>query len=313
MYNTKIQDVLLNVEDVYQKGSETTIEGWIYAMNDKTIDSLVISGKSIDTVWHDRPDVVEYFKSNFISTLSKKIGFKITLQNYLLNENLHIKFDDNDTVHELISLLKIVVHKSGFNNDSTDIMVVDNFYKNPDMVREYAMHELEYAPSDYHKGQRSNSRFILEGTKEKLEQILGKRITNWNDGGYANGVFQFCTADQPIVYHVDSQMYAAMVYLTPDAPPHTGTSMYRSKVTGISSFPGQESRMGNEYVDTFRGNNKEMNFYDGTQFEKIDDIGNVYNRLVIFNSSQLHAATEYFGDAIDNARFFHMFFFDIEQ
>ena len=69
--------------------------------------------------------------------------------------------------------------------------------------------------------------------------------------------------------------------------------------------------IGRRYYKTFKGLSNDMNFYDGTQFEKIDDIGNVYNRLVIFNSSQLHAATEYFGDAINNARFFHMFFFDV--
>ena len=310
MYNTKIPNVLMNVERVFQDIGKTTFEGWIYSTENKTIDSLIIEDKSIDTVWKDRPDVVEYFKG---SIPSNKVGFTITLKNNLLSKNLCIKFDNSNTVFDLTSLLKEIVSKSGFNGDDKDLIVVDNFYAKPDMVREYAMNELEFTSSDYHKGQRSNSRFILDGTKEKLETILGKRITNWNNGGYANGVFQFCTADQPIVYHVDSQMYAAMVYLTPDAPPQTGTAMYRSKVTGISSFPGQESRMGNEYVDTFRGNNKEMNFYDGTQFEKIDDIGNVYNRLVIFNSSQLHAATEYFGDAIDNARFFHMFFFDIEQ
>ena len=310
MYNTKIPNVLMNVERVFQDIGETTFEGWIYSTENKTIDSLVIEDKSIDTIWHDRPDVVEYFKGTIPSN---KIGFTITLQNNILSKNLYIMFDGSNTVLELTSLLKEVVSKSGFNRTDKDVIVVDNFYANPDLVREYAMNNLEFAPSNYHKGQRSQSRYIIDGTKEKLEEVLGKRITNWNDGGYANGVFQFCTADQPIVYHVDSQMYAAMVYLTPDAPPQTGTAMYRSKVTGISSFPGQESRMGDEYVDTFRGNNKEMNFFDGTQFEKIDDIGNVYNRLVIFNSSQLHAATEYFGDAIDNARFFHMFFFDVEQ
>lgn len=310
MHKTKIPNVLMNVEEVFQDSTETTIEGWIYSTENKTIDILAIDGKSIDTIWKDRPDVVEYFKG---TNSPNNLGFNITIQNHLLSKNLQIGFNDSDILYDLTSLLKEVVSKSGFNGGDKDVIVVDNFYANPDMVREYAMNELEFAPSDYHKGQRSNSRFILDGTKEKLEEVIGKKITNWNHGGYANGVFQFCTSDQPIVYHVDSQMYAAMVYLTPDAPPQTGTAMYRSKVTGISSFPGQESRMGDEYVDTFRGNNKEMNFYDGTQFEKIDDIGNVYNRLVIFNSSQIHAATEYFGDAIDNARFFHMFFFDIEQ
>jgi len=219
----------------------------------------------------------------------------------------------NESIVEFITLGKWVAAKSGFNKINKDAMVVDNFYADPDLVREYAMNHLEFAPSGYHKGQRSQTRYILDGTKEKLEEVLGKKIINWNYEEYANGVFQFCTADQPIVFHVDSQMYAGMVYLTPNAPPQTGTSTYKSKVTGFNAFPGLESRKGIEYYESFKGSNNDMNFYDGTQFEKIDEIGNVYNRLVIFNSSQIHAATEYFGDAIDNARFFHMFFFDVEQ
>jgi hypothetical protein len=61
----------------------------------------------------------------------------------------------------------------------------------------------------------------------------------------------------------------------------------------------------------FKGKSNEMNFYDGSNFEKIDEVGNVYNRLVLFNAKNIHAATQYFGDGIDNARFFHMFFFDV--
>ena len=312
MKSTNIDGVFINVENVYKDTDVYNIEGWVYSKNeDQFIESLLINDSVLKVDWHHRSDVLEYFNVDDDSTI--KTGFKISIHASLIKRNLRVKFKNNSTIQDLCSLIDFVVSKSGFAKTSKDVMVVDNFYADPDLVRDYAMNNLEYTPSDYHKGERSKSRFILEGTKEKLEEVIGKEITNWNHGGYANGVFQFCTADQPIVYHVDSQMYAGMVYLTPDAPPQTGTAMYRSKVTGISSFPGQETRGGQEYVDTFKGNNREMNFYDGTLFEKIDEVGNVYNRLVIFNSSQLHAATEYFGDAIDNARFFHMFFFDVKE
>jgi hypothetical protein len=72
-----------------------------------------------------------------------------------------------------------------------------------------------------------------------------------------------------------------------------------------------EKRKTQAYMDAFKGNSNEMNFYDGSNFEKIDEVGNVYNRLVLFNAKHIHAATQYFGDAIDNSRFFHMFFFDV--
>ena len=311
MHETNFKNVKLNVDSISKGGDDIwSIRGWAGIVeNDlQSLEDIQIDGKSIKFKKELRQDVSEFYKGK----RSNQIGFNIEIPNKDINKKIWVTFSNSESV-ELISLGKWAALQSGFTTAERDVIVVDDFYADPDLVREYAMSNLEFTPSKYHKGQRSNSRYIIDGTKEKLEEILGSKIINWNNGGYANGVFQFCTADQPIVYHVDSQMYAAMVYLTPDAPPQTGTAMYRSKVTGATSFPGMDSRVGEEYYNTFKGNSKKMNFYDGTNFEKVDDIGNVYNRLVIFNSSRIHAATEYFGDAINNARFFHMFFFDIEQ
>ena len=51
-------------------------------------------------------------------------------------------------------------------------------------------------------------------------------------------------------------------------------------------------------------------FYDPTLWEKIDVIGNVYNRLVLWQGDLVHSASCYFGTNIDNGRLFQMFFFD---
>jgi hypothetical protein len=54
-------------------------------------------------------------------------------------------------------------------------------------------------------------------------------------------------------------------------------------------------------------------FLDPTQFDVVDVIGNVYNRLVLFDAQFIHAASCYFGNNISNGRLFQLFFFDFEE
>jgi len=279
-------------------------KGWILSTLNE-VEDILIEGESISPEFHERADVsTEYLH------IGLNPGVTFSIKESQVFKHLQIKFKDIKEVVEIESLAKWIAYYSGFNNMDKGLIVVDNFYSNPDFVREWAISEIGFSPSNYHKGERATERFSINGTKEKLEEIIGKPIYNWNNEIYANGIFQFCTADQPIVYHVDNQTYAGMVFLTKDAPPSTGTSFYRSKVTGDYSF-NDENRQTPNYVRAFTGINNEMNFYDGTNFEKIDEVGNKYNRLVLFDAKNIHAATQYFGDAIDNARFFHMFFFDV--
>ena len=285
MHTTQDELTFLYVERSFKVEDGYVVEGWI-ASEHAEVEGISKNGTNLVLQFIDRPDVLDFYPK----VINPK-GFQLKIDDP--KSDLTADFVGEVTSVQIGNLYKGIIRTSGFMPQTyKDVIVVDDFYADPDAVRDFAMNNLEFQPSNYHKGQRATERFILDGTKEKLEEIMGCTITNWNHPSYANGVFQFCTADQPIVYHVDQQMYAAMVYLTPDAPPQTGTAMYKSKVNGIRKFPTKESRMGQEYVDVFKGLSNEMNFYDGTQFEKIDDIGNVYNRLVIFNASQLHAATE---------------------
>ena len=303
---TNVDGVLWCIDEMYPIDSETvTITGWISHIM-QPVKSFLIGDIPVKPKFKARPDVKEFYPQ--IPT--DKVGFEITIDKQDLTKPVDLILQDSSVVNNIGTFEKWGVYHSGFNPTlKKGIVVVDNFYEYPDWVREYAMNNLEYNYSGYHKGQRSSDRFILEGTKEKFEEILGKRITNWNHASYANGVFQYCTSQDPIVYHVDSQTYAAMVYLTPNAPLQTGTATYKSKITGATRFdqPG-----GEEYYNTFKGLSSEMNFYDNTTFEVVDTVANVYNRLVMFDSKSIHAATGYFGDEIENARFFHLFFFDVE-
>ena len=104
--------------------------------------------------------------------------------------------------------------------------------------------------------------------------------------------------------HSDLQSYAGVIFISPDAPPQTGTSFYRSKkYPTIRSVHSKDSHYDEIY---------ENDYYDRTRFDLVDTIGNVYNRLVIWNARMIHSASEYFGNDINNSRLFQLFFFDTE-
>ena len=162
------------------------------------------------------------------------------------------------------------------------VWVVDNFFQNPNAVREFALKQKFSENPEYHKGSRTEEQFFVPGTKEAFERIMGIKIREWESHGMC-GRFQYCTAQDSLVYHCDQQTWAAMIYLTPDAPYECGTNLYAGK-NGIRSgrHPDSDS--------CFDGG-----FFDSTKFKLVDSIGNVFNRLFIFDARCIHAASLYFG------------------
>lgn len=205
--------------------------------------------------------------------------------------------------YNLGKLKNLLIDEFDLSKPKADVVVADNFYLNPYQVREYALSKT-FEESRWHKGRRTHFKYLVPFIKEKIEKLLDRKITGWDEYGW-NGVFQYCTAEDKLVYHVDSQKFAAVVFLTPDAPPGTGTTFFRCKETGNYAY--DDLKNDPDYNITFKNG-----YYDKTGFEEIDRVGNKFNRIVIFNAQQIHAATEYFGNSPRNSRLFQIFFFDAE-
>ncbi len=183
-------------------------------------------------------------------------------------------------------------------NMNKRLFVVDNFYNDPDTVRKIAL-SVEFRPDlRWYKGLRSVQPYRTDGIKKAFEDVIGEKITVWDEHVY-NGCFQICTAEDPQVYHYDMQKWAAMIYLSPNPPLVSGTRTHVSSVTGLShsSQPGVDR--------SFEGG-----FYDSTKFDIDNSVGNVYNRLVIMDSKLIHSAGPYFGKDKESGRLTHLFFFD---
>ena len=198
-----------------------------------------------------------------------------------------------------------------YQNFNKRFIVVDDFYENPDQVRDFALNTEKYAGGlgKGFMGNRTADAYFAPQMQQVFENILGMRIANWYDGEYCNGVFQYCVDGDHLVYHCDGQDWAGAIYLTPDAPFDSGTSFYASK--------RNRQRGGNntefDFETAFAPEKDEDPHLNPNLYEKVDDVGNVYNRLVLWDAQLIHAASSYFGDKPDNSRLFHLFFFNVEK
>ena len=246
----------------------------------------------IDLIEIEREDVSIYYNNIDF----KKSGWSLKLTG-IKECSLEMKIDSKWIQ---IFILKMSVNTQIAKDILPTFIVMDNFYKDPHSIRDFALQQNFKEDPGYHKGKRSISeKFRFPGLKERFEEILGCKITNWDSYG-VNGCFQYCIASDLAVYHHDLQNYAGVLFLTPDASPETGTRLYRSRIT--KKMKVEEA----EYNAVFKNGH-----YDSTQFEQVDVVGNVFNRLVLFDSKVIHAAPFYFGDKLENSRLFQLFFFDI--
>jgi hypothetical protein len=186
---------------------------------------------------------------------------------------------------------------------SLSIIVVDDFLDDPDTVRSLALKQ-KFVKM-HSAGVRTERSFLdLAPYRERFEEILQKRLTNWDDNA-ANGRFQCCFASDAIPYHTDSQSAAGVLFLTPDAPIEAGLSFLRGRLSGLRGRSRDPRLM-------------ELTFGDGAEFdrsrwEEVDRVGNLYNRLVLFDAQLAHGASSYFGDDIANGRLFQNFFFNYDE
>ena len=189
-------------------------------------------------------------------------------------------------------------------------LTIDDFYADPMQVREFALKQ-EFKVRGNYPGQRTVS-FLNDPIKKKLRDILypfAGEITWW--GGDYTGSFQYTTAADRSWIHADSTTdWAAVCYLTPDAPVSAGTGIFRHKKTGWMHYDYKEAKQNPEY-DKNAPSGDDMQDY--TKWEMVDRVGNIFNRLIMYRADNYHVSLDYFGKDINDGRLFQVFFFNTER
>ena len=208
-------------------------------------------------------------------------------------------------------LLKINISKRG---PSCGLIIIDNFYNNAMETRNHILSQ-EFKVRGNFPGQRTRS-FANSHLKDIIQEYIlpfgGKIIefrmpdeSNKNDNSIYNGSFQYTTSRDRSWVHVDGfNNWAGVVYMTPDAPLSSGTGFYKYK-DGTTYETDLKIMDNKAEIDSF--------CQDMTRWSQVDKVGNIFNRLILFNSKRYHMSLDYFGDSKENGRLFQVFFFSTER
>ena len=202
-------------------------------------------------------------------------------------------------------------------SQTPSIIVVDNFYRNPMEVREFALKQ-NFPETGNFPGYRTHESYATDEVRNLIQSYLtpyDMEIDLWECiPGNHNGMFQYTTACDRSWIHMDSQdtTMAAIIYLTPNAPFSAGTGFYTPKDHEETNWPsGFCPKRG--YKTGVPVPDGHAHGKDITKWHLVDQVGNVFNRLVMYNSHMWHTSMDYFGDCKENGRLFQIFFFKTKK
>jgi hypothetical protein len=190
------------------------------------------------------------------------------------------------------------------------VFIVDNFYNDPYETREFALNQEFDVPGNY-PGRRTKA-FFNQSVYDVIQNVVfnaGGNITRWDMDQYT-GAFQYTTSRDRSWIHADqTTTWAAVCYLTPNAPLSSGTGLFRHIPTGMESAPKNvDGTYDYDLLDKINLDSQDM-----TKWELTDRLANKFNRLVIYKGDFFHMSLDYFGQDKFDGRLFQTFFFDTER
>ena len=209
-----------------------------------------------------------------------------------------------------------------------NLMVIDNFYTNVLETRNYILAQEFKSDENNENSENSKNKHTISYATEGLKNIIqpyiehfAGKITDWtmpceenknqnnqnnqNSTNTSNGIYQYNTSkDKSFITANKDNNWMGILYLTPNAPVNSGLGIYRFK-DGTRNIEEAEARGNKEIL-------QELN-EDYTRWDMVDKIGNVYNRLVLFNSKQYYANIDNFGTTKENGCLYQVFSFSTER
>lgn len=195
-------------------------------------------------------------------------------------------------------------------------MVIDNFYEDPDVWRDFALRQ------EYFKGERGSwpglrTKMLHELNENIFRVTMRKLLMIVRQYGFTHfeelqTTFQHIdkTYGRGWVHDDDPKLnIAGLIYLNKDAPLGSGTMIYQD----------QDDFNGEQYTELFMNDvllsdpTKRETFAKYRQeqvahFTKSIEIESVYNRCIIFDPRNWHSAENFFGENIADSRLTQVFF-----
>lgn len=196
------------------------------------------------------------------------------------------------------------------------VTIINDFYEEPDEMRKFALaqkytycHEIkdiDYVfPGSRTKDLKDLSRSLYDKICKRLISVFHvpeHDVMRWQistsfqivEGEYGSG----------LIHQDQNTVFAGVLYLTPDAPLDSGTSLFKKNNTYNHEL---YDKLIKENDERFK-NKQPIDFTYHQMFDEVVRVNNVYNTLILFEGDIHHCANNFFGDKKNNARLAQVFF-----
>ena len=197
------------------------------------------------------------------------------------------------------------------------VTVISDFYENPDEIRKYALaqkytyrHEMKQDISYVFPGSRTKD--LRDLSMSLYEKICKKLISVFHIPEYdlmrwdITTNFQIVEAEygRGLIHQDSNNVFAGVLYLTPNPPLDSGTSLFRKNATYDDDLYWKIIKENDEHFKK----KEPIDFSYHSMFDEVVRVNNVYNTLIIFEGDIHHCANEFFGDTKFNSRLAQVFF-----
>lgn len=194
--------------------------------------------------------------------------------------------------------------------------VIHDFYDDPDAIRQFALaqkysycHEMKNISYVF---PGSRTRDLFELNPALYERVCKKLVSVFHIPEHDVMRWAISTSFQIVgeeygsglIHQDQNTIFAGVLYLTPDAPLDSGTSLFRKN----KNYNEAKYKQGIADNDQRFKDKQPINFDYHRMFDEVVRINNVYNTLILFEGDIHHCANKFFGTTNSNSRLAQVFF-----
>ncbi len=199
-----------------------------------------------------------------------------------------------------------------------NIVVVDDFYEKPEVVRQLALGaQYRDVTKMNYPGFQSLQSYSSNALVGKFEKVLGRKLVI-DPSSLTFGRFRIMLEEtgSRLKVHLDGFCdWTGVLYLNPNSDCRGGTGFYRHRRTGIDNRLSEEESRARGFAnwEDLERSIIEPDTLNADAWEQTGYVAMKFNRLVLFKGNLLfHCHTESFGADLKTGRMTQNFFFKEE-
>ena len=193
------------------------------------------------------------------------------------------------------------------------VIVIDEFLRNPEAVRQQAL-GLTYQVEGRYPGLNSVEKINIEALDQMISKLVYEPVrAPWTrDFSHGSCRVSLASDDEPARIHIDQSHWSGILFLSRPEDCRGGTEFYRHVPTNTDHLPLTPQALKDAGFSSYEELRREIldkDSLDRSKWELTMTVPMRFNRLILLQPQYWHTAGPGFGDSIENGRLVYLMFF----